>query len=134
MNMKYFRRLLQVIAVCLLASPRFPSIATGQSVYEDFTFVSLAGPGTAGPNWFDGQGSAARFNAPLGVAHENNGNTFIADSQNHTVRKITADGLVTTLAGFAGFSGYADGVGAEARFNSPFGIALDGAGNVYVAD
>jgi alpha-tubulin suppressor-like RCC1 family protein/sugar lactone lactonase YvrE len=83
----------------------------------------------------DGIGSAARFYYPSGIAADNAGNLYLADTDNHTIRKIVAStGAVTTLAGLAGSSGDADGTGSAARFNSPSGLAVDGAGNVYVAD
>jgi len=62
------------------------------------------------------------------------GNVFVADSGNSTIRKITPGGVVTTLAGTAGSSGSADGTGAAAPFNEPVGVAVDGSGNVFVAD
>jgi len=82
----------------------------------------------------NGTGSAARFSAPRGLAVDAQGNVYVADTNNHTVRKITPTGAVTTLAGTAGLSGSVDGAGAAARFNAPRGIAVDAAGNVYVAD
>lgn len=82
----------------------------------------------------DGAGSAARFSGPLGMASDSAGNFYIADTNNHTIRKMTAGGIVTTLAGLAGTAGSADGLGAEARFASPSGIAVDSAGNVYIGD
>ncbi len=82
----------------------------------------------------DGSGGAARFNGPTGVAVDGSGNVYVADADNHTIRKITAGGLVSTFAGAAGQSGAADGAGGNARFNKPQGIAVDAAGNVYVAD
>jgi sugar lactone lactonase YvrE len=83
----------------------------------------------------DGTGSAARFNSPDGVAVDDAGYVYVADTANHTIRKITpVDGVVTTLAGAAGVPGSADGTGSDARFNSPGGVAVDDAGNVYVAD
>ncbi len=82
----------------------------------------------------DGTGAAARFNAPLGVATDVNGNVYVADTSNHTIRKITPAGVVTTLAGTAGTSGSADGTGAAASFYSPRSVATDTSGNVYVAD
>ncbi len=82
----------------------------------------------------DGTGSAARFNYPYGVAVDGSGNVYVADTNNHTIRKITSAGVVTTLAGSAGSSGSADGTGSAARFNYPYGVAVDGSGNVYVAD
>ena len=82
----------------------------------------------------DGIGSAARFNVPSGVALDSAGNLYVADSSNHTIRKISASGTVTTLAGSPDLPGTADGTGAGARFNLPSGVAIDAAGNLYVAD
>ncbi|MGD1032589.1 MAG: C10 family peptidase [Opitutaceae bacterium] len=82
----------------------------------------------------DGTGSAARFNNPGGVAVDGLGNVYVADTGNYTVRKVTPAGVVTTLAGSAGNSGLVDGTGSAARFSDDFGIAVDGSGNVYVAD
>ncbi len=94
------------------------------------TFAGTAGkPGSA-----NGQGAAARFAAPTGVAVDKMGNVFVADQNNQSIRKITPGGLVTTYAGAAGSSGIADGPAATARFSSPAGVAVDTVGNVYVAD
>ncbi|MGB7217219.1 MAG: IPT/TIG domain-containing protein [Vicinamibacterales bacterium] len=82
----------------------------------------------------DGTGSAARFVYPAGVAVDGSGTVFVADTDSHTIRKITSAGVVTTLAGVAGTGGSADGTGTAARFTFPFGVAVDGAGNVFVAD
>jgi streptogramin lyase len=91
--------------------------------------------GTAGSNGSaDGTGSAARFYRPYGVTVDGNGNVYVADTLNYTIRKITPAGAVTTLAGTAGSNGGADGTGSAARFNNPQGVAVDGSGNVYVAD
>ena len=94
------------------------------------TFAGLAGNrgGT------DGTGTAARFNTPIGVAVDNAANVYVADYGNSTIRKITANGTVSTLAGLAGSIGRADGAGSVARFNSPLGVAVDSVGNVYVGD
>ena len=95
--------------------------------------TTLAGrAGSAGSA--DGTGSAARFYYPRGVAVDSAGNVYVADTGNHTIRKVTPAGVVTTLAGLAGSSGSADGTGSAARFNYPPGVAVDSAGNVYVAD
>jgi sugar lactone lactonase YvrE len=94
---------------------------------------TLAGlPGYAGST--DGNGNDARFWNPQGLVIDNKENIYVADTGNNTVRKITPMGVVTTLAGLAGASGATDGIGNEARFNSPGGVAVDSAGNVYVAD
>jgi sugar lactone lactonase YvrE len=82
----------------------------------------------------DGTGTAARFSYPYGVAVDGAGNVFVTDESNNTIRKVTPSGVVTTLAGTAGLSGSADGTGTAARFNRPQGVAVDGAGNVFVAD
>jgi sugar lactone lactonase YvrE len=92
--------------------------------------ATLAGSGTAG--YADGQGGSASFNRPLGVAVDGSGNVYVADANNNRIRKITANGTVSTLAG--GDSGYADGAGSSAKFYYPIGIAVDENGNLYVAD
>jgi sugar lactone lactonase YvrE len=82
----------------------------------------------------DGTGSAARFNFPSGVTSDSSGNVYVGDSRNNTIRKVTSEGVVTTLAGLAGTAGSADGTGSAARFNNPIGVATDSSGNIYVAD
>ena len=95
--------------------------------------TTLAGAaGTKGTA--DGPAAAARFDLPHGVAVDAAGAVYVADTGNHTIRKITPDGNVTTLAGAARHKGSADGAGATARFSHPAGIAVDAAGYVYVAD
>ena len=91
--------------------------------------------GTAASNGSaDGTGAGARFNNPFGVAVDAAGAVYVADQINFTIRKITPAGAVSTLAGTAVSSGSANGTGAAARFNNPFGVAVDAAGAVYVAD
>jgi len=82
----------------------------------------------------DGTGSSARFNYPRSVAVDGSGNVYVADTNNADVRMITPAGTVTTLAGEAGYYGFVDGTGANARFSGPQGIAVDAAGNVYICD
>jgi serine/threonine protein kinase, bacterial len=93
--------------------------------------TTLAGSGRVGSA--DGQGAAASFNAPTGLAVDGSGNVYVADISNNKIRKIDSSGLVTTLAG-SGTSGSADGQGMAATFNRPQGLAIDGSGNLYVAD
>jgi sugar lactone lactonase YvrE len=121
-------------------SYRLPFAPFGESLGNTIRKITPAGAvstfagaaGTTGST--DGTGAAARFSSPEGVATDSDGNVYVADTGNSTIRKITSTGVVTTLAGIAGMTGSTDGVGAAARFNSPVGVAVDGAGNVYVAD
>jgi hypothetical protein len=95
--------------------------------------TTLAGTaGTSGTT--DATGTAAKFNNPADVVSDGT-NLFVVDSSNHTIRKIViATGVVTTLVGTAGNPGSADGTGAAARFNTPIGMTIDNAGNLYVSD
>ncbi|MDQ6963150.1 MAG: hypothetical protein Q9M28_11610, partial [Mariprofundaceae bacterium] len=88
----------------------------------------------AGNPWFaDGLGTAARFYNPQGIAVDASGSLYLADTSNHRIRKISALGVVTTVAG-SGVAGFADGVGTAARFYNPRGITVDASGTLYVAD
>lgn len=102
-------------------------------INADGSVGTFAGSATNRGNG-DGSGAGATFSSPLGIGRDGAGNLYVADALNNTVRKITASGFVSTLAGSAGQAGSADGLGGTARFNHPTGIALDDAGNVYVAD
>lgn len=94
------------------------------------TFAGLAG----NVNSFDGTGTNAQFFQPEGVAVDNGGNVYVTDAWNHTIRKITPAGIVSTLAGLAENHGGRDGSTNKARFNRPAGIAVDSATNLFVAD
>jgi len=97
------------------------------------TVTTLAGrPGSFGSA--NGTGSAARFNGPSGVAVDSADNVYVADTYNNTIRKVTPARVVTTLGGLPGNIGTANGTGSAARFSNPAGLAVDGDGNVYVAD
>jgi sugar lactone lactonase YvrE len=123
--------------------------AAGISVTSQVVNVSVAGPAAAnngaGYSWSifagadpygsaDGPGAAAQFSGPFGNVVDTNGYIYVADTYNNTIRKLTPQGVVSTIAGFPGVAGTNDGVGNAARFNSPSGIAIDRAGNLYVSD
>ncbi len=95
-------------------------------------FLPFAGTSVAGNA--DGVGRNARFNAPTGIVADSLGNVYVADTGNHTIRKITSRKQVTTLAGAPGIAGWQDGTGVGARFYAPYGIAVDASGNLYVTD
>lgn len=99
-------------------------------IAADGQVLTLAG-GEEG--FLDGQGTAARFHSPSGIALDLAGNLYVADTGNHAIRKLTPDGRVTTVAG-NGQPGHRDGTGAQAMFDGPIGVAVDAAGRVYVAD
>jgi hypothetical protein len=91
--------------------------------------------GTAGSyGSSDGTSNNATFYGPQGAAVDTSGNVYVSDSANHTIRKITTAGVVSTLAGTAGVSGISDGTTAAARFNYPRGLKANSSGSIYVAD
>ncbi|HKR65875.1 MAG TPA: hypothetical protein VJZ00_19245 [Thermoanaerobaculia bacterium] len=96
--------------------------------------TTLAGVANA-EGFSDGTGAAARFRFPSGIAIDPvTGLIYLADKDNHAIRRITPDGVVTTIAGLGGTSGTANGTGTAARFTFPRGLTVDGSGNIYVAD
>ena len=104
-----------------------------EPLHGQITWSNFAG-GLGGPGSTDGPASEARFYQPLGIATDTVGNTYVADSQNDIIRKIAADGTVSTIAGFPGESGSADGPGPDARFSYPFDVAVDTDDSLLVAD
>jgi sugar lactone lactonase YvrE len=90
-----------------------------------------AGPNSCGSN--DGTATSAQFNRPKGIALDASDNLYVADTVSNKIRRITPQGVVTTIAG-SGVSGSADGTGSSATFNTPTGIAVDAAGNVFVTE
>lgn len=92
--------------------------------------TTIAGNGTSG--FVDGIGLNARFYGPFSLDRDNFGNLYIADAWNHAIRKVTPNGVVTTILG--GTQGFVDGTGTATRFNMPYGIAIDSAGTLYIGD
>ena len=92
---------------------------------------TLAGNGKTG--YIDGPGTMAEFYNPQGIAVDSYGNVYVADTYNNVIRKITPAGVVSTLAGST-TAGAINGTGTAASFSSPYGVAIDANGNVYVAD
>jgi len=90
--------------------------------------------GSREPGSTNGPGRKAGFFRPCGLAVDRAGTVYVADSGNHTIRAITPQGMVSTFAGTAGQRGLADGPSTDALFDTPTGVAVDAAGNVYVAD
>ena len=106
---------------------------TIRSVSTNGVVTTLAG--LAGQNGAtNATGALARFDTPLGIAVDQAGIIYVADSGNHLIRKVTSSGVVTTLAGSPGVWGSADGMGGAALFNCPVGIAVDSSGTLYVSD
>jgi sugar lactone lactonase YvrE len=112
--------------------------AVGEKIVHTYGFkplldangVLLLAGSTRG--YAEGNGAEAKFNRPFKAAVDNAGNVYVADTNNHRIRKITPKGMVTTFAGST--QGYTDGTATVAKFNDPVGVAVDGAGNIYVAD
>jgi len=110
------------------------SYHTIRKIAPDGLVTTLAGNPNYEAGNLDGVGTAAYFAAPRDLVVDAKGNVYVADTDNHTIRKITPQGVVTTFAGTAGLAGFVDGKGANARFNLPRGIAADKDGNIFVAD
>ena len=117
-------KLLQLLLFSLI----LPNSSTAQVEWSSRT----GQPGISGSS--DLTNGTARFSLPAGVARDASGNLYVADSLNHTIRKISGDGNVTTLAGVDGTSGSDDGPASSALFSGPAGVATDHLGNIYVAD
>ena len=95
----------------------------------------VAGIGISGFGGDGGPATGASLREPVGVALDGAGNLFIADQSNHRIRKVDTSGIITTVAGngFGGFSGDC-GPATSASLDEPFGVALDGSGNLFIAD
>ena len=104
---------------------------------QTYTINTVAGNVPAGHSLYggdNGPATSAQLASPLGVAVDSAGNLYIADTDNHRIRKVS-NGVITTVAGngTAGFSGD-NGPATSAQLNYPAGVAVDSAGNLYIAD
>ena len=111
------------------------SLASCKSSTKSWVVTTLAGIDIVGiysGGYHDATGTEAQFADPYGVAVDSSGNLYVADTDNHRIRKITSAGVVSTLAGST--EGYKDATGTEAQFAAPTGVAVDSDGNVYVAE
>jgi sugar lactone lactonase YvrE len=121
-----------LIALILLAA-----LARGDAQSADYVpFVSTLAGSSQSLGFLDGSGASAQFGYLIGVAVDASGNVFLGDSTNNRIRKVTPGGVVSTLAGIlaGGQSSFADGTGTAAKFNGPYGVAVDAGGYVFVAD
>lgn len=121
------------IAVDSAGNAYTTSACTVRKITPAGVVTTLAGVANACSGSVDGTGAAARLHFPWGVAVDTQGNVYVSETFG-AIRKITPAGVVSTLAGSDMGQGLADGPGASALFSTPYGLAVDGAGNVYVAD
>ncbi len=106
-----------------------------RKVDADGVITTVAGDGTYGYSGDGGAAAAAQLDFPQGVAVDGSGNLYIADSFNQRIRKVDADGAITTVAGDGTYGFGGDGGAATAaQLGSPYGVAVDGSGNLYIAD
>jgi sugar lactone lactonase YvrE len=106
-----------------------------RQVAPDGKISTVAGTGTEGRSGDGGLATAAELSSPYGIAVDSAGTLYFSDSNNHRIRKVTTDGKIDTVAGTGGPGVKGDGGPAvSAQLNCPYGVALDGAGALYIAD
>ncbi len=100
------------------------------------SLITVVGNGVFGTVGDGGQGAAAQMSRPWQIAFDGSGNLYITDTDNHAVRKVAPDGIIATIAGTPGMSGFSGdgGLANAAKLNAPIGVAVDGSGNVYIAE
>ena len=122
---------LNILVSCSNNNNSTPSPNNSTPVTNNSQVTTLAGNGNKGIS--NGLGTQSSFNFPTDVVSDISGNIFVADQENHVIRKISPAGIVTIFAG-SGSLGYTDGTGQSATFNSPQSLTIDASGNIYVAD
>ncbi len=120
---------------CIRKLARYVNLGNGQVVSTFAGAAPTAGlPGNGSAGASDGQGTVSRFKQPKDIAIDADGNLYVTDHGNYTIRKITPAGLVTTLAGTANIQGSSDGTGSSANFGRPWGVALYTDNTIVVSD
>ena len=122
--------------LCLLGLTCLPLALTAQSTLYNFITISGVAAKPGSTNGAGGGMNLPLFNNPMTVIQNSAGNFYVADASNNLIRQVTPTGTVTTYAGSPGLIGGTNGKGVDSgvSFNSPQGMALDSAGNLYVAD
>src|ERR1700751_4501787 len=128
-------RSLLALALKVILVPVVGVLSPSAADTPDAIIQTVAGNGTSGFSGDNGAAATASLSEPFGVAVDAVGNLYIADTSNHRIRKVDASGVITTVAGNGteGFSGDG-GPATSAALNTPIGVAVDVAGNLYIAD
>jgi sugar lactone lactonase YvrE len=134
-NTRHINSYITLMLLTLVILSIYSNASAQTPIYSNpYTITTLAGNAIRGSGYNDGTGSNTAFNQPCGIAVDINGNLYVADSGNYVIRKITQNGVVTTIAGQAGINGSTDGSGTSASFGVIKGITIDSYGNLYVTD
>ncbi len=128
--LRYFRTIFIFATTLMVACKKDEAPLQPTDESANYLVSTFAGSGQGG--LFDALGTSARFTSPTAITSDAQNNIYVVDAGNFGIRKITAAGMVTTLAG--GQQGYANGTGPAAQFYNPIGITADASGNIYVAE